>query len=132
MALSNRMNMRGGGSQEKRRYIVKNGVQQEPFMVAYGSPTYGTSGGYFTVSATAATHIRTEANIDGSKYSKCVLVAYSNNVPNTGFFCDGQTEQTIPATETMLASPTDPQATTNYAELGMYNATIFIKDMYFE
>ena len=124
--------IRAMGASEKRKYIIKNGVQQESFVTAYGSPTYGTLGGYFTVSATTATHIRTGANIDGSKYSKCVLVAYSNNVPNTGFFCVGQTELQIPATETQLVSPTDPSSVSNYAELGMYNATIYIKDMYFE
>ena len=132
MALSNRINMRGGGNKEKRRYIVKDGVQQEAFNTASGSPTYGSSGGYFTVRATVSTHVRTNANVDGSEYTKCVLVGYSNNLNNAAFFCKGQSEVTIPLTEAQIASPTDPSSVTNYAELGLYDATIFIKDMYFE
>ena len=121
-----------GKASSRRRYIIENGVQKEAFTVAYGTPSYGTSGGYFTITATIATHIRTLADVDGSKYTKCVIECYTNNPNNSAFFCAGQTELNIPTVETTLISATEPSVTNNYAEIGLYQSTVYVKNMYFE
>lgn len=122
-----------GTPKRSRIYIVENGVIKVPFTTVSGTPAYGTSGEYATITCgSVSTHVRTPADVDGSIYSKCVVEGYSLSPANSALHCTNQSEVSFPGSLSTIQSPTDPALTTNYAEVGLYATTVYIKNMYFE